>query len=289
MPAFDLTRLQAETCVASIDYHHQVGSTNDRAIELIKNWDANSKPLEFPLLVLTEIQTRGRGSRNRSWIASAGALTLSLCVKSENATWEPAIPVCLALSICRAIEISTGCRPDDLAIKWPNDILIGDRKVGGILVEKIKRTSIPIQPAELEEDFLVIGIGLNGSNQVLESDLQDCHSEGRSKKVLRPTSLVAHLGRSIDLTRLLIELIRQIEKTFQRLADDPVDAIAEVYQRIVFADCLVTLEQPGGRLVSGRFRGLTTQGELIIESDGRDLVVASGQVIDWEGFEGKKT
>ena len=76
-PPFDLPRIQAQSFLRQIDFHTELGSTNDRAAEL-----ATAAAVQTPALVLAERQTRGRGRGRNIWWSSAGALTFSLLLDS---------------------------------------------------------------------------------------------------------------------------------------------------------------------------------------------------------------
>ncbi len=141
---FDLERIKQETSVAQIDFHEEIGSTNDRAIELIKQ---NAIPL--PALVLTNNQTAGRGQRERTWWSNNGSLTFTWitsdsqlsCFESANSPGAVAsrslLPIIVANATCKAIEATTGLR--NIAIKWPNDLLVENRKLSGVLIESIRQ------------------------------------------------------------------------------------------------------------------------------------------------------
>ena len=74
----DLARIQSETYLRAVEYHRQLPSTNDLALELAPRDD-----VELPLLVLTEQQTAGRGRGENQWWSSAGTLTFSLLIEAE--------------------------------------------------------------------------------------------------------------------------------------------------------------------------------------------------------------
>ena len=75
MSVFDLQQIIETTAVKQVDFHETLASTNDRALELIKNGQ-----LDFPMLVLTDQQFAGRGQGNRKWVAGPGSLTFTLCL-----------------------------------------------------------------------------------------------------------------------------------------------------------------------------------------------------------------
>jgi BirA family transcriptional regulator, biotin operon repressor / biotin---[acetyl-CoA-carboxylase] ligase len=128
--------------------HHRVtSSTNARARELAMNGAPHGT------LVTADEQTAGRGRQGRAWTAPAGAaLLLSLVVRGLKSL----LPLAAAVAVCEAVE------PLDAALKWPNDVWIGRRKVAGILLE-----------GRPQEGWAVIGIGLNVRTREFPPDLRD--------------------------------------------------------------------------------------------------------------------
>jgi BirA family biotin operon repressor/biotin-[acetyl-CoA-carboxylase] ligase len=104
-----------------------LGSTNDRAIELGRT------DVPRPALVLADAQTRGRGRRGDRWQSEAGAgIWMSLLFPAHVA--RPQLPLVVGVACARAIDAVMGTERL-VSVKWPNDLVIGDRKVGGILCE----------------------------------------------------------------------------------------------------------------------------------------------------------
>ncbi len=92
MSVFDLQQIIESTPVKEIDFHETLASTNDRALESIKNGQ-----LEFPMLVLTDQQIAGRGQGNRKWLASPGSLTFSLCLTHPTTGTSAPLPIAIAV------------------------------------------------------------------------------------------------------------------------------------------------------------------------------------------------
>jgi len=123
----------------SFEYHAEISSTNDRALELARD-GAPGKTVVF-----TDFQSAGRGRRGAVWTAPAESSALfSLIVRPST----PLPPHHLA--IITGVGIASGLRKysPDIKIKWPNDIMLQDRKIAGILVETAA-------------DVVVIGVGIN--------------------------------------------------------------------------------------------------------------------------------
>lgn len=142
-------------------------------------------------LVVAEEQTAGRGRLGRRWLAPAGTSVLcSLQLRPPVAPERlPELTVVASRACAEAIATLTGLEP---GLKFPNDVLLGDRKVAGIL-------------AEAREGRVVLGIGVNVN--VPAGELP----EG----VDRPaTSLLAETGREVDRAEFLAELLERLERRY---------------------------------------------------------------------------
>jgi BirA family biotin operon repressor/biotin-[acetyl-CoA-carboxylase] ligase len=169
-----------------IYYFDKVSSTMDAAMQL-----GFQNALEGTVVV-SESQTKGRGRLGRSWSSPKyKGLYFSFILRPDiPANQAPVLTLMTAVSICEAIKKETGLDPQ---IKWPNDILLGDKKLCGILTE-----------LEAEIDairFVVIGIGLNANNNA--DELVD-----------RAVSLKAYKGEHINRAELLRSILRRIEENY---------------------------------------------------------------------------
>lgn len=245
----DDAELAALLGVARVESHARIGSTNDRAAELARagapSWT----------VVVAEEQTRGRGRRGARWVSPARAgLWLSVLVREADAG-RP-LTLLAGLACAEAIE---AVAPDlSVGVKWPNDLMVGERKVGGILCEAVG-------------DAVVVGIGVNVTRPPA---LDDSDGPDDEHLLLLPTALQVErdkpLSRS-DLASFIIDRIRV------RLSPShPVErALAEVRERDVLAGALVESEQSGTGLASG----VDDSGALLLtRMDGEEVRVVSGSV-----------
>ena len=128
-----------------VEYHETIDSTNARARDLAVDGRAN-------VVVLADAQTGGRGRLDRAWSSPSGGVWLSILSRPDVPPAQaPAYTLAAAVATTRAVR-EAGV---DASIKWPNDVLVGDRKLAGILTEM-----------EGEADrvsWLVVGIGINAN------------------------------------------------------------------------------------------------------------------------------
>jgi BirA family transcriptional regulator, biotin operon repressor / biotin---[acetyl-CoA-carboxylase] ligase len=132
-----------------LQIHPSVTSTNDHARRLADQGAPHGT------VVMAEEQTRGRGRRGREWTAPAGSsLLLSMVLRPRDHGAETLLSLRLGLAAARAMEAVTRL---DVGVKWPNDLVVDDLKVGGILCEGAREAGRPLH--------MVAGIGLNLSQR----------------------------------------------------------------------------------------------------------------------------
>jgi BirA family biotin operon repressor/biotin-[acetyl-CoA-carboxylase] ligase len=185
---------------------NEVGSTNDVAKSMAECHGPDG------LAILARHQWGGRGRRGRTWFSMpGGAVCLSIVLRPR---WEadrtPMLGVLGAVTVAESLE-ALGIR--DLAIKWPNDVLAGGRKIAGVLVEP--------RIGEGRLAFAVMGIGVNVRQT--EVDWPD---------ELRPiaTSILMQ-GVSTSVDDVASELMRRLDMWYLRLLDGKHEAILDPWTR----------------------------------------------------------
>lgn len=217
-----------------------------------------------PLVIFAEAQTAGRGQRSSRWITPKGQdLMLTLMLKPEvKLEHWPRLTTMAALAVCKAIEVTLPLRP---AIKWPNDIYLGDRKVCGLLAETFSGAGGP---------FLVLGIGLNVNATVFTPELQ-----GIATSLLR--ELPATL-REIDREVVAAAVLNELTEVMQLWTDGFQEVIAEVRPRSLLTGRTIRARVLGEE-VHGRVAGLNHEGHLVLQmSDGSSQALSSAAEVRWE-------
>lgn len=138
-----------------LEVRPRVGSTQDE----VHAWGEAGRPHGSALLALE--QGAGRGSRGRAWASPPGGLWMSVLLRPAGAAAAEVLSLRAGLAIAAVIETLPGVPP--VRIKWPNDLMLGARKVGGILCEARWRGELPA--------WVAVGVGLNVSNP-LPAELQ---------------------------------------------------------------------------------------------------------------------
>ncbi len=186
-------------------------------------------------VVVADEQTAGRGRIKRAWLSPKGSIALSI-ILYPSVVNLPSLIMLASLAVAHSIEAVTGLRSQ---IKWPNDVLVNDRKVCGILIESSVRGNIA--------DYAIIGIGVNVNLRL--SDFPEIPSTA--------TSLSAELGRDAPRLRIIRRLLVEVERLYLAL-----QAGGSIYEE--WRDTLVTL----GRRV--RVKSGKTVYEGVAESVARD-------------------
>ena len=227
-----------------IQYLPSCQSTNDEASALI----ARTNPTEG-LLVITDHQTAGRGQRGNQWEAKAGEnLTVSLVLKpyflpAADQFW---LNIAVSLGIYDALLPLLG---DTLRIKWPNDIYVGDQKLGGILIENT------VHGYNLS--WAVVGMGLN-VNQI-EFDYSTATS----------LQLQAPLPQSYDLPGLLSRICETLEQRYLQLRAGQREVLKASYLQILYRYQEEHSFEAGGQPFRGVITGVDKSGRLAITNQGQ--------------------
>jgi BirA family biotin operon repressor/biotin-[acetyl-CoA-carboxylase] ligase len=171
-----------------IYYFPQIGSTMDAARELAKKGAGEG------IIVIAEVQTRGRGRLSREWLSPEGGIYFTIILRPKiSPAYAPRVNLMAATAVAATIKKLFGLRAE---LKWPNDVLIAGKKVCGILAE---------MDAEMDVVNCVnVGIGINANTSIPQFE----------KTV---TSLRDVLGRVISRKELLTALLVEIERRLPSL------------------------------------------------------------------------
>lgn len=238
--------------ILSCTYLREVGSSNSFALERLA-----TKDLQTPWLVIAEAQTSGRGRGENRWWSEKGALTFSLVVDAKEiglpqSHW-PRLSMGVGLAICHLFERSPWTLP--MQLKWPNDVYVRGKKLGGILIEHLGSK-------------LVIGIGLNVNQQ-----FENAPEEVR----VRATSLQFEMKTECDTNSLLVDTVKEVLAILPRVASDEVDFSYEAGSRSYLQWKTVVVRQ-GLTANEGICEGVDFDGALLVRTDAGLTRVLSGTV-----------
>ena len=248
-PSPPLTRNTINSTLATtwlgrrIELFDSLPSTNREAVQLAQ------ADVEHGTVVIAESQTAGRGRLSRTWFSPPGAnLYCSIILRTarppERLTeWLSWLPLVSALAAAEAIEQVSSIR---VSVKWPNDLLISERKVGGILCESGTGTR--------SDPFQIIGIGIN-----VNGDEDDWPIDLRGSA----TSIWQERKMVVDRNRLLAQLLLELEHCLDELAIHGTSRLALAYhQRCSTIGHRVQATLANGDVIVGFADGIGQDGSL---------------------------
>jgi len=230
----------------SCQYFQTIGSTNDVLLEFAKN-NPNTTTTQ---LAVADHQTAGRGRRGDAWLAPNGKnllFSVLLPLTIEKRYWTR-IPQFIAWTMGRTIE--TVIDPDlKIEAKWPNDLYLEGKKLGGILVE----TSLEPNP------IAVVGIGLN-------VNIKEDEFPHEIRKIA--TSLYNHVGCESNRWYLLGQFMDSLLGEFPEKVIEFDDCLSWIRKRDYLRDRKVLIKQSGmENPANGIARGIGDEGELLVETE----------------------
>lgn len=235
-----------------IEAHLRLGSTNDRARELLAGGEAG-------VVVLAEEQTAGRGRHGRTWLSPPGRnLTLSVGLRLRLAPERAGLlALAMALAALDACATAAPCR-----LKWPNDVESpAGRKLGGLLIETV------IAGDRLDAAIVGIGLNVNWRRAEMPPGIRD-----------RASSLADEAGHDVDRVALLRALVVAMDERLEALeaGASPVD---EYRAACATLGAEVVVETGPGRRLAGRAVDVDERGGLVIDTGSATTTVSSGEVV----------
>jgi BirA family biotin operon repressor/biotin-[acetyl-CoA-carboxylase] ligase len=229
----------------SLQYEASCSSTQDLARA------AATAGAEQGWTVITDLQLDGRGRHGRPWVAPAKTALLFSTVLQPPVDVLPLLPLLAALSVAGGIEVATGVIAE---LKWPNDVLVNDHKLAGILLEHPGGAAV------------ILGVGVN-VNQ-LDADLPP-----------GATSLLALSGHSLDREPLLAAILNDLANAYDRADREGVDWIVPGWRSRSSMLGKPVAFQRDGETVRGVAEDLGVDGALLVRlADGTRVSVIAGEV-----------
>jgi BirA family transcriptional regulator, biotin operon repressor / biotin---[acetyl-CoA-carboxylase] ligase len=249
-------RLKGSLFGKRIHHFFKTDSTNRVALELGHAGEPEGT------VVLAEEQTAGRGRAGRAWVSErAAGIYVTLLLRPRLAPVQaPLLTMMAGLSVHAATEAVTGLNVD---LKWPNDLLIGGKKTGGILTE------MHAEPSQVR--FVIVGIGLNVNQEKFPAELASI-----------ATSLRMESGKRQSRMELLVRLLREFESDYNRFLREGVSGVVERFETVSsYARGKRVRVSNGSESYVGTTAGLGPEGLLQVErEDGRLMTVIAGDVAE---------
>lgn len=227
------------------------GSTNDVAASLAEGGAAEGTT------VVADVQTSGRGRHGRVWFSPPGAgLYVSVILRPSR---SPALlTLASGVAIAEALRATTGL---PVNIKWPNDLIIGKRKVAGILAESVQTASL---------QFVVLGFGINLQTAAYPAEL-----------ARTATSIEAETNRAVDRGVIFAEVLAKLAERYDDLQRARFDAILTAWRDLApgVRNAVVEWDAPAG-VLRGRAIDIDGDGALLVQIGDRTERIVAG-VVRW--------
>ena len=239
-------------------YHFEIiDSTNKKAKELALEGCSHGT------LVTADAQEAGIGRRGREWASEKGTgIYMSMVLRPEIDTEHAhMLTLAAAMAVQQALAKVTVCDGNlEFKIKWPNDIVINKKKICGILTE--------LSLKGREVDFVIVGIGINVNNKSFPEEIAQTAS-----------SLYLEMGQQVDKELLISETWKQFAVYYEQfLQTEDISLFKEEYEAaLINKGKQVKVLDPLGEYM-GIAKGITDIGELIVDTEGEEKYVSSGEV-----------
>jgi BirA family biotin operon repressor/biotin-[acetyl-CoA-carboxylase] ligase len=234
----------------------ETASTNADVAERFRGGEAEG------LVLVAEHQTQGRGRLGREWVTSPGSsLIVSFLLVPEGAPPErwPWLPLLTGIAAADAVRRVTGV---EVGLKWPNDVLAGEQKLGGILLERVE---------EGGRSGAVVGIGINLSQTQEELPVPEA------------TSLGLVSGAPVDRSALLAALTQELGGRYEEWVEGA-DLRERYLARCVTVRHQVRVAVPGGE-VTGEAVDVDPGGRLVVRTSTGEEHLAAGDVVHVRGLD----
>ena len=231
-------------------YHFKsLASTQDKAKEFAREG-------LFNVIIISELQTKGRGRFKRKWHSSKGGLWMSILLKPKNAGNLQYLTFAAAIAVVEAIKKNTKIKTN---IKWPNDVHYKGKKLCGILTEGIFG----------KEDYAAVGFGLNVNQNHFPDDIKDIAASLRIIK-----------NKKIDIDKLTKNIIKEFFKLYNNYYNkNKLKTIIQMWKRYcdtLNKNVIVTTKT---KIISGKAIGVDENCNLLLKlKDNKIIKIIEGDL-----------
>ena len=234
-----------------IEYYSRLDSTNSEA------WKIIDKSTQSGTLIATDNQFNGKGRSGRAWFSTPNkSLTFSLLICSNlDANLSNWLPIISGLAVHKALSLFD----TPINLKYPNDLILDGKKVGGILCES------KVKGSELNQ--VVIGVGLNVNETLDDFDDQ-----------LQATSMKIYSGKFYQRERVLAEILNELEPLLDGLPSN-IDLVKSQWESACDHMNEDVQFHHGDNIINGFFKSLGDSGTAILGINGKDTEFYSGKIL----------
>lgn len=232
----------------------EVDSTNTVAEFLAENGTDEGT------IIISEIQTHGKGRHGRKWESPKGGVWLSIILKPDIIPSKaPFITLATGVAVAKTLQ-NFGA---EARIKWPNDILINDKKVSGILTEASTISN--------KIDYVIVGVGIDNNFSISQfpEELQKIS-----------TTLENELKTEVKDTELISKFLNEFEKIYDLFKEEKIDEILNDWRKMSATIGNHVEIKQGPKSIKGYVVGINDEGALVLEENNGNLrEITSGECI----------
>ena len=234
---YDFSRLEDLVRPLELRSTRSTTSTNDWAKQ-----ETQSGAVRAPALFVAGSQSAGRGRGTNAWWSPLGNVAATFVLVQNAHIAFGLVPLLAGLAVRRALVRLTAC--EEIGLKWPNDLVVGQRRAAGLLCERLQRV-----------DLLGVGVNVNAGS-----------SEGPAELRERITSLRELTGNAWDLTRVLCEISREVRQVFSLESENAARQMLQEYSQHHWptGKQIELIDADRAPRVRGRCLGIDPEGRLIV-------------------------
>lgn len=249
---YDLQRLQTRIRPLKLCHVPVITSTSDWARRTVE-----SGQLQAPALMLADSQSAGRGRGTNTWWSAAGNLAATFVMPQNPHLEFGLVPLLAGLAVRRALVRLTACQ--ELGLKWPNDLVLGHRKVAGLLCERLQRV-----------DLIGVGINVNAGRHEAPAELGE-----------RITSL-RELSEAVwDLTDVASEVSQDLHRVLSVESANAARDMLDEYTRHhgPTGKTIELVDTDRTSRIVGRCVGIDPQGRLLVKTEQGTHALLTGSLV----------
>jgi len=208
----------------------------------------------FNFIIVADKQTKGRGRFGREWVSKSGGLYMTIALKENNVDMVQFLTFIAAISVAKTITKITGLKAE---LKWPNDVLVDNKKVCGILTE----TNLG------KNSFVLIGIGVNVNQKEFKKSLNKI-----------ATSIFLEIKKKISINKFINVLMDIFEKQYYLYKNKKFNLIRKNWKDLSHTiDKKIKVKTLKGDFV-GKAIDIDKNGNLILKKNGSRITITEGDI-----------
>ena len=253
---FALDEINSLGYFQSVDWVPSIDSTNKRLAQLVRD-----DSILLPALLVADEQTTGVGRGSNQWWSPAGCLMFSMAIpigttEQDGCVSSDLLPLRTGCAVAECLESFSATKP---LVKWPNDVYIDNKKVCGILIEVIPKSSDRAAVA-------IIGIGIN-----CRVDFRDAPADIRDNATSLLANTKKELADRISTESVLVAFVHRWLEIVQRQLEDSMWLLKSWPKRSLLDGLWIEVKHANG-LAQGRCLGINKSGAILIQNERLEVV-----------------